>query len=167
MREMTVADEAELYLRILADPDSEPGEHECLACYVARMLSAHGCDTTLRWAQRFRDVRVPAATGLERRLGQVGGFCDCEIFLNGYQLVRELMEEQHKEMLRNLINGVYDNVGMELSVSHLSGHRYPRNSLSAAKESLHPAGYTFVRFGRSRLRCLFQRRSCRRPHKAP
>lgn len=91
MREMTVADEAELYLRILADPDSEPGEHECLACYVARMLSTHGCDTTLRWAQRFRDVRVPAATGLERRLGQVGGFCDCEIFLNGYQLVRELM----------------------------------------------------------------------------
>ncbi|HTP51088.1 MAG TPA: hypothetical protein VMK42_10345 [Anaeromyxobacteraceae bacterium] len=25
-------------------------------------------------------------------------------------VVRELMEEQHKEMLRNLINGVYDNV---------------------------------------------------------
>ena len=91
MGEMTVADEAELYLKILADPDSEPGEHECLACYVARMLTAHGCDTTLRWSQRFRDVRVPAATGLERRLGQVGGFCDCEVFLNGYGLVRELM----------------------------------------------------------------------------
>ena len=26
------------------------------------------------------------------------------------QVVRELMEEQHKEMLRNLINGVYDNI---------------------------------------------------------
>lgn len=26
-------------------------------------------------------------------------------------VVRELMEEQHKEMLRNLINGVYDNIG--------------------------------------------------------
>jgi len=26
------------------------------------------------------------------------------------ELVRELMEEQHKEMLRNLINGTYDNV---------------------------------------------------------
>ncbi|RUO87258.1 hypothetical protein D7Y11_41600, partial [Corallococcus sp. AB018] len=25
------------------------------------------------------------------------------------EVVRELMEEQHKEMLRNLINGVYDN----------------------------------------------------------
>ena len=26
------------------------------------------------------------------------------------QVVRELMEEQHKEMLRNLINGVYDDI---------------------------------------------------------
>ena len=91
MSETSVADEAERYLKILTDPDSEPGEQECLACYVARMLTAHGCDTTLRWAQRFRDVRVPAATGLERRLGSVGGFCDCEIFMNGYGLVRELL----------------------------------------------------------------------------
>ncbi len=27
------------------------------------------------------------------------------------ELVREMMEEQHKQMLRNLINGTYDNVG--------------------------------------------------------
>ena len=27
-------------------------------------------------------------------------------------VVRELMEEQHKEMLRNLINGVYENIGV-------------------------------------------------------
>lgn len=27
------------------------------------------------------------------------------------ELVREMMEEQHKEMLRNLINGVYDKIG--------------------------------------------------------
>lgn len=87
----TIADEAGRYLQILADPRSTPGDHECLACFVARMLTDFGCDTTLRWAQRFRDVRSPAATGLERRLGNVGGFCDCEIFLNGYDLVRELM----------------------------------------------------------------------------
>ena len=91
MSEMSVADEAERYLKMLAEPDTEPGEHECLACFVARMLTAHGCDTTLRWAQRFRDFRVPAATGLERRLGSMGGFCDCEIFMNGYGLVRELL----------------------------------------------------------------------------
>jgi len=29
---------------------------------------------------------------------------------NLLQVVRELMEEQHKEMLRNLINGVYDDI---------------------------------------------------------
>ncbi len=29
---------------------------------------------------------------------------------NLVQVVRELMEEQHKEMLRNLINGVYDDI---------------------------------------------------------
>lgn len=91
MAEMSVADEAEQYLKILADPDSVPGEHECVACYVARMLTAHGCDTTLRWARRFRDLRSPTATALEHRLGSVGGFCDCEIFLNGYRLVRELL----------------------------------------------------------------------------
>jgi len=32
------------------------------------------------------------------------------------EVVRELMEEQHKEMLRNLINGVYD--GFESGVRH-------------------------------------------------
>src|SRR3954447_4177017 len=87
----TVADEAERYLQILADPRSEPGAHECLACFVARMIDEFGCDTTLRWAQRFRDVRSPTASGLERRLGEVGGFCDCEIFLNGYRMARRLM----------------------------------------------------------------------------
>jgi hypothetical protein len=91
MSEMSVADQAERYLMMLADPASEPRPAECLACYVARMLSAFGCDTSLRWAERFRDLRSPTATGLARRLGSMGGFCDCEIFLNGYQLVRELM----------------------------------------------------------------------------
>ena len=29
---------------------------------------------------------APRATALERRLGYVGGYCDCEIFLNGWSL---------------------------------------------------------------------------------
>lgn len=91
MSETSVAEEAERYLQILADPRSRPAPGECLACFVARMLTAHGCDTTLRWSQRFRDLRSPTATGLERRLGAVGGYCDCEIFLNGYRLARHLM----------------------------------------------------------------------------
>lgn len=91
MSEISVAEEAERYLRAIADPRSEPAPRECVVCYVARMLDAFGCDTTLRWAMRFRDLRSPTATGLGRRLGAVGGFCDCEIFLNGYQLARELL----------------------------------------------------------------------------
>ena len=91
MTETSVAAGAERYLRIGTDPASEPDGRECLACYVARMLVAHGCDTSLRWAQRFRAMRSPTATGLERRLESVGAFCDCELFLNGYTLVRELL----------------------------------------------------------------------------
>jgi len=34
------------------------------------------------------------------------------------EVVRELMEEQHKEMLRNLINGVYDNVDTAAAAKH-------------------------------------------------
>lgn len=60
------------------------GADECLFCYVARMLGDVGCDTTLRFAQHYRDERAPRATALERRLGDVGAFCDCEIFLNGW-----------------------------------------------------------------------------------
>ncbi len=33
------------------------------------------------------------------------------------QVVRELMEEQHKEMLRNLVNGVYDDIDAAASVT--------------------------------------------------
>jgi hypothetical protein len=37
-------------------------------------------------------------------------------------VVRELMEEQHKEMLRNLINGVYDNIDvLGLTTSYQPG----------------------------------------------
>jgi hypothetical protein len=34
------------------------------------------------------------------------------------EVVRELMEEQHKEMLRNLINGVYDTFETSLQAKH-------------------------------------------------
>jgi hypothetical protein len=38
------------------------------------------------------------------------------------ELVREMMEEQHKEMLRNLINGVYDKIGSANARSYQLGH---------------------------------------------
>jgi hypothetical protein len=47
------------------------------------------------------------------------------------EVVRELMEEQHKEMLRNLINGVYD--GYETGVRH-----YQPGQLGPADEGARP-----------------------------
>jgi hypothetical protein len=47
------------------------------------------------------------------------------------EVVRELMEEQHKEMLRNLINGVYD--GYETGVRH-----YQPGQLGSAEDSPQP-----------------------------
>ena len=78
--------ELEEHLRRRARALVDPREEECLLCFVARALKELGCDNTLRWASRYRDLRAPRATALERRLGDVGGFCDCEIFLNGFML---------------------------------------------------------------------------------
>jgi hypothetical protein len=39
------------------------------------------------------------------------------------QVVRELMEEQHKEMLRNLVNGVYDDIDESYALQ--AGHYRP------------------------------------------
>lgn len=80
------ADEAEAHVATLATVLTEPRAGECVLCYVDRMLDAFGCDNTLRWAGLWRDLRRPRATGLERRLRAHGGFCDCEIFLNGWTL---------------------------------------------------------------------------------
>ncbi len=84
----TLVADAERELRVLASTLTEPRKGECLLCYVFRMLE-HGC-TGLRWAVRYRDLRAPRVTGLERRLGSMGGYCDCEIFMNGYEPTREL-----------------------------------------------------------------------------
>lgn len=50
-----------------------------------------------------------------------GSYADIAKAPNLSELVRELMEEQHKEMLRNLINGVYDNVNNAASTSYQPG----------------------------------------------
>lgn len=46
------------------------------------------------------------------------------------EVVRELMEEQHKEMLRNLINGIYDNIEGSGPARH-----YQPGQLANAEES--------------------------------
>ena len=100
MAENTMVEALEAELRSMAEAATLPGGSECVACYVARMVDEFGCDTTLRWAQRFRDVRSPTATGLERRLGSMGGYCDCEIFLNGLEMARHvLVRDLHSDEL--------------------------------------------------------------------
>jgi Protein of unknown function (DUF2695) len=78
--EIRTPDELEQHLSDLSAALTAPEPAECVLCYVERMLAAFGCDCTLRWARRWRDLRVPRATGLERRLEARGGFCDCEVF---------------------------------------------------------------------------------------
>lgn len=85
MSDEIVATDVEHYLLALSHVMTQPYARECLGCFVARMLDEFGCDNTLRWAMRYRDLRVPRATRLESRLGDIGAFCDCEIFLNGYR----------------------------------------------------------------------------------
>ncbi len=78
--------EIERWLRQRSAEMTTPDEGECLLCFIHRQLDELGCDNTLRFARRYRDLQVPRATALERRLGQVGGFCDCEVFMNGFTL---------------------------------------------------------------------------------
>ena len=63
---------------------TSPRQGECLFCYAYRMTTSFGCDNTLRWAKLWRDLRAPRATAMERQLGSRGGYCDCEIFMNGW-----------------------------------------------------------------------------------
>src|SRR5689334_19610833 len=53
------------------------------------------------------------------------------------EVVRELMEEQHKEMLRNLINGVYDNVDAGGGAKH-----YQPGQLGTEEDARRARGHT-------------------------
>jgi hypothetical protein len=62
---------------------TDPGERECLRCYLVRMISEFGCDGTHRWTVRWRDLRSPRARGLVQRMQRRGGCCcDCEVIFN-------------------------------------------------------------------------------------
>lgn len=80
-----IIDEAEQYVRRLALALTRVRDGECLCCYVARQVLQSGCDTTLRHALRYREHSAPRATALRERLRRVGAYCDCELFLNGYE----------------------------------------------------------------------------------
>jgi Protein of unknown function (DUF2695) len=77
-----IADVIEHEIVQLSGQLTEPEEHECLRCFLLRMISEFGCDGTHRWTIRWRDERAPRATALLRRLAQLGGCCDCEVLMN-------------------------------------------------------------------------------------
>jgi Protein of unknown function (DUF2695) len=77
-----IAEAVEAELMALAGALTEPADRECLRCFLLRMVSEFGCAGTVRWTVRWRDQRAPQATGLLRRLEQLGAGCDCEIVMN-------------------------------------------------------------------------------------
>ena len=83
--------DAERHVAGLAAELTTPHDGECVLCFVRTMLDRFGCDGSLRWVRRWRDLVRPRATGLERRMEARGGFCDCEVFWNGWDLLPELM----------------------------------------------------------------------------
>jgi hypothetical protein len=61
----------------------DPGDNECLRCYLVRAVREFGCDGTHRWTLRWRDARAPRATALLSKLARRGGICcDCEVVFN-------------------------------------------------------------------------------------
>ncbi len=69
-------------LKELSGALTTPRPRECLVCYVLRMLE-YGCHGQY-WLKRYRDLRAPRATALERRISRMGGYCDCEMLMNAF-----------------------------------------------------------------------------------
>jgi hypothetical protein len=84
--------EAEKIVRTLATTLTAPLDAECLPCYLDRVLRDVPCDNTLRLTQRYRDAVAPRATGLERRMREGGGYCDCEVLWNVYWAFSDTVE---------------------------------------------------------------------------
>lgn len=73
----------EAEIAALAQRLIEPGETECIRCYLLRMITEFGCDGTHRWTVSWRDLRAAQPGGLLRQLQLRGGSgCDCEVLLN-------------------------------------------------------------------------------------
>jgi hypothetical protein len=79
----SIADAVEVELARLCELLTEPAAHECLRCYLIRMLNEFGCDNTHRWTRHWRDARAPRARTLVERLQRRGACCcDCEVIFN-------------------------------------------------------------------------------------
>jgi hypothetical protein len=82
-----IIDQAEQFVRELAEELIRVRDGECLCCYVARQVEQLGCDGTHRHAFAYRDSKAPRATALGDKLSRIGACCcDCELFMNAYAL---------------------------------------------------------------------------------
>lgn len=73
----------------------QPADHECLACFLYRALSTHGCDGTHLFLLAYRDATAPRATALERKMQLLGGYCDCEVLANA---IRPITREANQAL---------------------------------------------------------------------
>ena len=80
--ESSIDNQAEDFVHALADTLTAPLPHECLPCYLDRMLRDVSCDGSLRLVGNYRDTIAPRATAVEERLRDGGGYCDCEVLMN-------------------------------------------------------------------------------------
>ncbi len=79
----SIAEAVETELVRLGRLLTEPGQRECLRCYLLRMLNEFGCNNTHRWTLHWRDARAPQAHALIERLQRRGPCCcDCEVIFN-------------------------------------------------------------------------------------
>jgi hypothetical protein len=73
-------------------PPSPPHRHECLWCYLDRVVDVHGChqhQLTTAWAEhRGRPVK-PLLTWAKNS----HGYCDCEVLTNSFAMAWTLPED--------------------------------------------------------------------------
>lgn len=83
-------DELEREIELMSSWVVRVRAHECLACYVFRMVDEYDCMGS-RFMLEYREQAAPLATALLRRMARQGAFCDCELFLNAIELRGDLM----------------------------------------------------------------------------
>jgi hypothetical protein len=136
MTEATIVEETERLMQSLAEGMTAPANRECLVCFTRRMLVEFGGDETLRFAIRYRDLRVPRATALGQRLGCKGGFCDCEILLNAYTRPphRRPVDEERGETV------VVPCAGVRAGSTQACAGWVPRHATDSGSPTVHRSG---------------------------
>jgi hypothetical protein len=83
--QMSLGDEAERFLASLTAEAGGPEPHECLRCFVRRMVSRNGCDGRLRFVRSWHEANPSASPQLVNDLEKRNGYCDCEVVLNVFR----------------------------------------------------------------------------------